>query len=410
MKIKQIYTDHIDETAYYIESDGEAAVINPLRKSNPYLKHVMHEDEKMKYVFETHFHDDFISGHIDFIDKSGAKIVFGPAATPEYEAYIAKDGELFQIGKLTIKVLHTPPGHAMESTTYLLYDETGKEYATFSGNTPGKQQLSNNASDKKTGKKELTGEVLKAIVLPSRSSPVRESIDYSRNKNPGIIIGNGNPPLDVETFKALMEQKDMLVIDCRHETEFGNGHIPGSRFIKFDESFAVSAGILIKDMHQKILLVAPRGRELEALTRLSDVGFNQVLGHLEGGFESWLENGEIITMQEHISAKTYALHYRRGIIKTIDCRKPSEYNAQHIVNAIHFPVESLFENLSVLDKKETYYVHCAEGYRSMSAISILKANGYDSLVNIDGGFDAITQTDIPTTSYVCTSTSEKMMA
>jgi len=473
MKIEQIYTECIAEAAYYIESDGEAAIIDPLRETGPYLKLAEDDNSQIKYVFETHFHADFVSGHIDLARESGAAIVFGPTAAPEYAVHVAEDGEIFQIGKITIKALHTP-GHTMESTTYLLYDEEGKEHAIFSGDTLflgdvgrpdlavksdltkedlagylydslrntimplpdelivypghgagsscgknmstetvdtlGNQKMTNYALREDMSREEFTDQLLTGMLPPPRYFPVNALMNRTGYESYDSVLNRGNNPLKIEEFKILMEKEDVLVLDCRHETEFGNGHIPGSRFIGLDGSFAMWVGVLIEDLKQKILLVAPRGRETEALTRLSRVGFDHAIGYLEGGFEAWLENGEAAQMQEHISAETYAEYLGNESIKTIDCRNPSEHHSQHVVDATLFPVEDIFENLDVLDTKETYYIHCAGGYRSMSAISILRSHGYDNLVNIDGGFDAIVKTDAAVTSYVCPSTLEKKTA
>ncbi len=473
MKIEQIYTECIAEAAYYIESNGEAAIIDPLRETAPYIERAAEDAAKIKYIFETHFHADFVSGHIDLARESGAEIVFGPTADPEYPVHIAQHEELFHIGKITIKVLHTP-GHTMESATFLIYDEKDKEHAIFTGDTLfigdvgrpdlavksnlskedlaghlydslrdlimplpddllvypghgagsscgknmstetvdtlGNQKLTNYALRADMGKDEFIEELLHGMTPPPRYFPVNAQMNRIGYESHQSVIARSDHPLDIETFKTLMSQKDVLVLDCRHETEFGNGHIPGSRFIGLDGSFAMWVGTLIEDLEQKILLITPKGREVEALTRLSRVGFDQAIGYLEGGFETWIGNGEVVNMQEHITAKTYATINSKKSIKTIDCRKPSEYSAQHVVGSSLFPIEHIFDGHHDLDKKQTYYVHCAGGYRSMSAISILKAKGYDNLVNIDGGFDAIVETDTPVTSYVCPSTLTKKLA
>lgn len=473
MKIEQIYTACIAEAAYYIESDGEAAIIDPLRETEPYLQRASDDAAEIKYIFETHFHADFVSGHVDLARESGATIVFGPTASPEYKVHVAQDKELFQLGKITIKALHTP-GHTMESTTYLLYDEDGKEHAIFTGDTLflgdvgrpdlairsdlskedlagllydslrstimplpdelivypghgagsscgksmshdtvdtlGNQKATNYALREDMQKEEFIKELLTGMLPPPRYFPVNAQMNRTGYESYKSVIERGDHPLQIDTFKALIDADDVLVLDCRHETEFGNGHIPGSRFIGLDGSFAMWVGVLIEDLKQKIVLVSPIGREIEALTRLSRVGFDQAVGYLEGGFETWIANEETVEMQEHISAKSYAAHHRQGTIKTIDCRKPSEYDAQHVSDAMLLPVEDIFDDLDVLDKKQTYYIHCAGGYRSMSAISILKTKGYDKLVNVDGGFDAIIKTDIPVTSYVCPLTLKKQLA
>lgn len=467
MRIEQIYTGCIAEAAYYIESRGEAAIIDPLRETQPYLDLAATDNAKIKYVFETHFHADFVSGHIDLARKSGAEIVFGPTANPDYDVLIAEDGQVFEIGEVKIKVLHTP-GHTMESTTYLLYDKNGNEHAIFTGDTLflgdvgrpdlaiksdltkedlagflfeslrtkimplpdglivypghgagsscgknmsqetvdtlGNQRKTNYALRSDMTKDEFIEEVLNGMLPPPKYFPLNAMMNKNGYESYDEVMMRGNVALSVDETKELYEQGDYMILDCRHEMEYGKGHVPGSRFIGLDGNFAMWVGTLIEDLNQKIILIAPEGREIEALTRLSRVGYDNTRGFLEGGFKTWFENGEAIETERQISADMFAKFHRDKEIIALDVRKPSEYEAEHVVDATLFPVDYIFENLDSLDKDKTYYLHCAGGYRSMSAISILKTKGYKNLVNINGGFDDIRMTDVPVTEYVCPTT------
>lgn len=467
MRIEQIYTGCIAEAAYYIESRGEAAIIDPLRETQPYLDLAAEDNAKIKYVFETHFHADFVSGHIDLARKSGAKIVFGPTANPGYDVLVAKDEQVFDIGEVKIKILHTP-GHTMESTTFLLYDKNGNEHAIFTGDTlflgdvgrpdlaiksdltsedlagylfeslrnkimplpdglivyPGhgagsscgknmsKETVDTLGNQRKTNyalrsdmtKEEFVEEVLKGILPPPKYFPLNAMMNKNGYESYDEVIMRGNIALSVDETKELFAQGDYMILDCRHEMEYGKGHLPGSRFIGLDGNFAMWVGTLIEDLKQKIILIAPEDREIEALTRLSRVGYDNTRGFLKGGFKSWFENGEAIETERQISAEMYAKFHREKEIITLDVRKPSEYDAEHVVDATLFPVDYIFDNLESLDIDKTYYLHCAGGYRSMSAISILKTKGYKNLVNVNGGFDDIRNTDVPVTEYVCPTT------
>ncbi|RLD24369.1 MAG: MBL fold metallo-hydrolase [Bacteroidetes bacterium] len=467
MRIEQIYTGCIAEAAYYIESRGEAAIIDPLRETQPYLDLAAEDNAKIKYVFETHFHADFVSGHIDLARKSGAEIVFGPTADPGYDVIVAKDEQVFEIGEIKIKVLHTP-GHTMESATFLLYDKNGNEHAIFTGDTlflgdvgrpdlaiksdltredlagylydslrtkimplpdglivyPGhgagsscgknmsKETVDTLGNQRKTNyalrsdmtKEEFVEEVLTGILPPPKYFPLNAMMNKNGYESYDDVITRGNIALNVDEAKELYAEGDYMILDCRHEMEYGKGHIPGSRFIGLDGNFAMWVGTLIEDLKQKIILIAPDGREIEALTRLSRVGYDNTRGFLKGGFNTWFENGEAIETERQISAQMYAKFHREKEITTLDVRKPSEFDAEHVVDATLFPVDYIFDNLESLDKDKTYYLHCAGGYRSMSAISILKTKGYKNLVNINGGFDAIRLTDVPVTEYVCPTT------
>lgn len=467
MKVEQLYTGCLAEAAYYIESKGEAAIIDPLRESAPYLKLAEEAKVKIKYIFETHFHADFVSGHIDLARKTGAKIVFGPTANPNYDVIVAKDEQIFEIGDVKIKVLHTP-GHTMESVTYLLIDEKGNDHAIFTGDTLflgdvgrpdlaiksdltkedlaamlytslrerimplsdslivypahgagsscgknmssetvdtlGNQKRTNYALRPDMTKEEFVKEVLTDILPPPQYFPLNAMMNKNGYESFDDVMHRGDRALNVEEFKELMQNEEYIVLDTRHETDYGKGHIPGSWFIGLDGNFAMWVGVIIRDIKQKIILVTEKGREGEALLRLSRVGYDNARGYLEGGFEAWVNHGEASETERQISAQEFAKIHCEHRINTLDVRKPGEFEAERVSDAISFPLDFLFEHLNDLDKNETYYLHCAGGYRSMSTIAILKNHGFKNLVNVNGGFDAIKLTDVPKTEYVCPST------
>ncbi len=467
MRVEQLYTGCLAEAAYYIESNGEAAIIDPLRESTPYLKLAKDDNAKIKYIFETHFHADFVSGHIDLARKTGGKIVYGPTATPNYDVIVAEDNQIFEIGNVKIKVLHTP-GHTMESSTFLLIDENGNDHAIFSGDTlflgdvgrpdlaiksdvtkedlagllftslrerimplsdslivyPGhgagsscgknmsKETVDTLGNQKKTNyalredmtKEEFVSEVLTGMLPPPQYFPLNAMMNKDGYESIDDVMHRGDRALNVTEVKELMQNDEYIVLDTRHEMDYGKGHIPGSWFIGLDGNFAMWVGIIIQDIKQKIILVAEEGREGEALTRLARVGYDNTRGYLEGGFSAWFEHGEPTETERQLSAKMFSKFHCENDIKTLDVRKPSEFDAERVSDAISFPLDYLFDHLDDLDKDETYYLHCAGGYRSMSTIAILKNQGFKNLVNINGGFDEIKLTDVPRTEYVCPST------
>lgn len=467
MRVEQLYTGCLAEAAYYIESNGEAAIIDPLRESTPYLKLAKDDNAKIKYIFETHFHADFVSGHIDLARKTGGKIVYGPTATPNYDVIVAEDNQIFEIGNVKIIVLHTP-GHTMESSTFLLIDENGNDHAIFSGDTlflgdvgrpdlaiksdvtkedlagllftslrerimplsdslivyPGhgagsscgknmsKETVDTLGNQKKTNyalredmtKEEFVSEVLTGMLPPPQYFPLNAMMNKDGYESIDDVMHRGDRALNVTEVKELMQNDEYIVLDTRHEMDYGKGHIPGSWFIGLDGNFAMWVGIIIQDIKQKIILVAEEGREGEALTRLARVGYDNTRGYLEGGFSAWFEHGEPTETERQLSAKMFSKFHCENDIKTLDVRKPSEFDAERVSDAISFPLDYLFDHLDDLDKDETYYLHCAGGYRSMSTIAILKNQGFKNLVNINGGFDEIKLTDVPRTEYVCPST------
>ena len=469
MKIEQIYTGCLAQGAYYIESNGEVAIIDPLRETQQYVDKANKENAKIKYIFETHFHADFVSGHVDLAKKTGATIVFGPNAETDYNAHIAKDNETFKIGEITIKVLHTP-GHTLESSTYLLIDEDGKNHAIFSGDTLflgdvgrpdlaiksdltkedlaamlfdslrnkimtladdvivypahgagsacgknlsketvgilGEQKKTNYALRADMTREEFIKEVLNGIAPPPQYFAKNAMMNKSGYDNFETILKKGDTPLSPEAFEAMANSEDALVLDVRHQDDFVKGHIPNSISIGIQGGFAPWVGALITDLKQPILLVVPEGKAQETVTRLSRVGYDNTLGYLEGGIESWKAAGKDIETIKSISVDEFSKQFNAEDIQVLDVRKDGEYNSEHLKgdNVKHFALDYINDNMNSIDKNQTYYVHCAGGYRSVIAASILKARGFDNLIDIAGGFGAIKNSDLPTTDFVCPST------
>ncbi|HEY1010889.1 MAG: MBL fold metallo-hydrolase [Daejeonella sp.] len=460
MQIEQIYTGCLAQGAYYITSNGEGAIIDPLREVQPYLDRLERDNVKLKYIFETHFHADFVSGHLDLSDKTKAPIVYGPEAKPEFDFISAKDGQEFNVGKIILKVLHTP-GHTMESTCYLLIDEYGKEHALFSGDTlfigdVGRPDLAQKAAH--MTKEELAATLYRSlrtkvmtlpdevIVYPAHGAgsacgknmsketistignqkqfnyalranmteaefikevtegllpaPAYFSANVAMNKKGyesyDTVLGNGMRALSPEEFEVAAGETGALILDTRNNIDFYKGFIPQSINIGLSGDFAPWAGSLIADVKQEILLVTDKGMEEEAVTRLSRVGFDNVLGHLEGGFESWEKAGKEIDQVDRISPDEFAGSYSAGH-KIIDVRKESEYDAQHIQDAENMPLADINTWIKDIDPKEHFYIHCAGGYRSMMAASILLSRGYRNFSEIKGGISAITNPRVPMT-------------
>jgi hydroxyacylglutathione hydrolase len=466
MKIEQIYTGCLAQGAYYIESNGEVAIIDPLRETQQYVDKAAKENAKIKYIFETHFHADFVSGHIDLAKKTGAKIIFGPTAKTEYEAYIAKDNEEFQLGNVTIKVLHTP-GHTLESVTYLLIDENGKDHAIFSGDTLflgdvgrpdlaiksdltkedlaamlyeslrnkimsladdvivypahgagsacgknlskdtvgilGEQKKTNYALRADMSKEEFVKEVLDGIPPPPQYFAKNAMMNKMGYDTFETVLKRGNTELSADDFESIANHENALVLDVRTEQEFAKGHIPNSIFIGLNGSFAPWVGALITDLKQPILLVTPIGKETETVTRLSRVGYDNTLGYLKGGFESWVASGKDTETLESISAKDFSQRFKEKDLNVLDVRKEGEYISTHLKgdHVQHFALDYINDNMNAISKDKTYYVHCAGGYRSAIAASILKARGFNNLIDISGGIEALKKTDVPLTDYIC---------
>ncbi|TXB62669.1 MBL fold metallo-hydrolase [Phaeodactylibacter luteus] len=461
MKVEQIYTGCLAEAAYYIESKGEAVIIDPLRETDPYIQRAESDGARIKYVLETHFHADFVSGHLDLANKTGATIVFGPTAKPNFDAHIATDGEVLKVGDVTIKVLHTP-GHTMESSTFLLYNEEGQEYAIFTGDTLflgdvgrpdlavktdltredlaghlydslhgkimplsddvivypghgagsacGKKMSSETwgylGDQKKTNyalqpmsREEFVKEVTDGLVAPPQYFPKNAVMNKMGYASIDDVLAKGLNGLSVRAFKAAWAEEEALVIDTRHQDDFAKGFIPGTIFIGIDDNFAMWVGALITDLQQPILIVADEGREKEVVTRLARVGYDNPIGFLKGGFEAWAEAGEDVDRMEEISAESLASKYEAEGVNILDVRKSSEYNAQHVIGAQNFPLDFINQNMSEVSRDKRYFLHCAGGYRSMIAASILKSRGYNNLVNIQGGFKAVVETALPMTEF-----------
>ncbi len=469
MKIEQIYTGCLAQGAYYIESEGEAVVIDPLREVEPYLQKAERNNAKIKYVFETHFHADFVSGHLDLAKQAGAPIVYGPNANPTFDAYIAKDEEEFKVGKIRFRVLHTP-GHTMESTCYLLLDENGKETALFSGDTlfigdVGRPDLAQKAASmtqeelagtlydslhnkimtlpgdvvvypahgagsacgknmsKETSdtlehqlqsnyalragmtKEEFIKEVTEGLATPPAYFPLNVMLNKEGYESISEVMKRGKQALSPDAFEAAANETGALILDTRDPQLFAAGFIPNSINIGIDGSFAPWVGALIPDIKQNLLIVADEGREEEVITRLARVGYDFTIGFLKGGFASWKTAGKETDKITTISAQTLAEKINQKEVKIIDVRKPGEYLSEHVANAVNIPLDSINEHLAELDKDETLYVHCAGGYRSMIFVSILRARGYQNLVDVSGGFKAIKESNmIAVTDYVCPST------
>lgn len=469
MKIEQIYTGCLAQGAYYIESDGEAVVIDPLREVEPYIQKAERNNVKIKYVFETHFHADFVSGHLDLSKQTGAPIVYGPTAEPSFPAHIAKDGEEFRLGKVTFQLLHTP-GHTMESSCYLLKDEDGNEVALFSGDTlfigdVGRPDLAQKAANmtmeqlagklfdslrnkimplsddvivypahgagsacgknmskettdtlahqKKTNyalranmtRDEFIKEVTEGLTMPPAYFPLNVMLNKRGYESISEVMKRGKQALPPDAFETAANETGALILDTRDAQVFANGFIPNSINIGIDGNFAPWVGSLIPDIKQEILIVADEGREEEVITRLARVGYDYTIGYLKGGFASWKNSGKEIDRIVSIDATEFAEKIRNENITVLDVRRPGEYVSEHVVNALSTPLDYINDHFSSLDKDQTYYVHCAGGYRSMVFASILKARGFDHLADVKGGFKAIKETHaVPVTDYVCPTT------
>ena len=466
MKIEQIYTGCLAQGAYYITSNGEAAIIDPLRETAAYIDRLIKDGVKLKYIFETHFHADFVSGHLDLSKKTGAAIVYGPTAKPAFESIIATDDQEFKLGDIIIKALHTP-GHTVESTSYLLIDETGKDHCIFSGDTlflgdVGRPDLAQKAAN--MTQEELAGLLYESlmnkimpladdvIVYPAHGAGsacgknmMKETVDSLGNQKkinyalnqpskeafvkavtegllppPGYfgynvamnkqgydsfenVLNNGMRALTPDEFEITAKNTEALILDTRSNTVFYKGFIPQSINIGLDGDFAPWVGTLIIDVKQPILIVADYGKEEETITRLSRVGFDHIVGHLKGGFLAWLASGKKADVVDRITPQQFASNLQIGIDKVLDIRKASEYAAEHIEDAFNSPLASINDWIKDIDPAEHFYMHCEGGYRSMIASSILQARGYRNFTEVAGGFKAISETAIPRTDFICQS-------
>ncbi len=456
MKIEQIYTNCLSQGAYYIESEGEIAIIDPLREVQPYIERAKKANGNIKYIFETHFHADFVSGHITLSEKTGAKIIYGPTAETNFESYKAKDGESFKLGALEIIAIHTP-GHTLESTTYLLKDKEGKDYAIFSGDTLfigdvgrpdlaqkgtitqddlagylyeslrnkimvlqddvivypahgagsacgkhmsketvstlGEQKKSNYALRENLTKQEFIKEVTNGLLPPPDYFPLNVKLNKEGYDSIDKIIEKGTEALSVEAFENKANKYGALILDVRPQFDFVKGFIPQSIFIGLNGTFAPWVGALVKNTELPILLVTPKGKEEETITRLARVGFDNVLGYLKGGFKSWKKAKKEIDTLQSVSALFLEKEIEKGAI-VFDVRKPSEYDTEHMKNVKNTPLNYLNDYIGMFPNNEKFYIHCAGGYRSVIAASILKSRGYHNVIDVDGGYNAIKETEI----------------
>lgn len=471
MKVEQIYTGCLAQGAYYIESNGEAAIIDPLREVAPYIQKAELNGATIKYVLETHFHADFVSGHLDLAKKTGAQIVYGPTAAPNFSFYSAKDGEELSLGKIKIKVLHTP-GHTMESTCYLLIDENGKATSLFSGDTLfigdvgrpdlaqkvkadltqdilaghlfdslrnkimpladniivypahgagsacgknmskettdtlGNQKKTNYALRADMTKEEFIAEVLDGLVAPPSYFPLNVMMNIQGYDSIDKVLERGQHALSPDAFETAANETSALILDTRDAQSFTKGFVPNSINIGIDGSFAPWVGAMIPDIKQEILLITEPGRETEVITRLARVGYDFTIGYLDGGIDSWKNAGKELDTIVSISPETLAQKQAADPnIAILDVRKASEYGSEHIINAQNAPLDFINNSMASIDKDKTYFVHCAGGYRSMIFISILKARGFEHLIDVKGGFKDIKESGkFAITDYVCPTT------
>ena len=467
MIVEQIYTGCLAQGAYYIESNGEAAVIDPLREVEPYLQRTQRNNANIKYIFETHFHADFVSGHLTLSNKTKAPIVFGPLADPEFDAIIAKDGQTFRIGNVTITALHTP-GHTMESTTYLLRDANGKDHAIFSGDTLflgdvgrpdlaqkqgevtqeqlaetlfdslrnkimpladditvypahgagsacgkkmmketvdtlGNQKKVNYALREDMTKEEFVKEVIDGLGPPPQYFPENVRLNRLGYDDIDVILETGKKPLNPDAFEDAATRTGAVILDVRSAEDFAKAHIPNAIFIGIDGGFAPWVGTLIGDTQHPILLVTPEGREEETITRLSRVGFDNTIGYLKGGINAWMQQGKAVETIDNITAFDLKTQIENGA-PLFDVRKQSEYNSAHISQVTLVPLDEINQNLNSFDNNQPFYLHCAGGYRSMIALSILKSRGIHSGINVLGGMKAIKETEIALQQSSCSTT------
>ncbi len=463
MKVEQIYTGCLAEAAYYIESEGEAAIIDPLREVQPYLDKAREDGASIRYILETHFHADFVSGHLDLAKSSGGTIVYGPTAEPAFDAHVAEDGEILKLGKVTIKVLHTP-GHTMESATYLLRGEDGRDYCLFTGDTlfigdvgrpdlavktdltredlaghlfdslrnkimpladdvivyPGhgagsacgknmSQQTSDTLGNQKKfnyalraymSREEFIKEVTTGLVEPPQYFPKNAVMNKMGYQGIDKVLDRGVTAMDVDHFLKVVNSQQALVLDTRKPADFAKAHIPNSMFIGLDGSFASWVGTLITDLRQPIVLITDPGREEEAVTRLARVGYDNTLGFLENGLEVWQKAGKEVGTVEQLTAEEMAEKFLHNQkLKLLDVRKASEYDSQHIEGVESFPLDFINRSMNQLNSKDNYFLHCQGGYRSMVAASILKSHGFQHVTDVMGGFAELSKTDLPLTEY-----------
>ena len=470
MKVEQIYTGCLAHAAYYIESNGEAAVFDPLREVQPYIDRAQIDNAEIKYVFETHFHADFVSGHLDLQKKTGAAIVFGPTAKPCYDAIIAKDGQVFEVGDYKVKVIHTP-GHTMESTTYLLIDDKDRMHGIITGDTLfigdvgrpdlaqhvisdlteeklashlydslrnkimplpdhlivypnhgagsacgkmmsdettdtlGQQKKTNYALRADMTREEFIRELLTGLTAPPGYFPQNVLMNIKGYESLDEVMERGTRPLSPEAFEAAANETGSLVVDTRDAKDFARGFIPNSVNFALDGNFAQWVGEMIPDVKQSILLVTYPDKEEEAVTRLSRVGYDNTLGFLKGGFEAWKKAGKDVETTRRVTAAEVVNQFEKGQLPmVIDVRKKSEYDSEHLIDAVNIPLNELNRHLAEIPKDKPFLLHCAGGYRSMIASSMLKQRGWKNFADVEGGFDELKKTSLPKSEYVSPTT------
>ncbi|WP_439556178.1 MBL fold metallo-hydrolase [Dyadobacter sp.] len=471
MEIEQIYTGCLSQGAYYIESNGEAVVIDPLREVEPYINRAEQNGAKIKFVLETHFHADFVSGHIDLAEKTGAQIVFGPTAKPGFDALVAVDGQVLKVGDVSLTVLHTP-GHTMESTCYLLSDQQGKQVGIFTGDTLfigdvgrpdlaqkvsagltqeklaehlfdslrnkimpladdiivypahgagsacgknmskettdtlGSQKTSNYALRPDMTREEFVEEVTGGLMPPPAYFPENVLMNVNGYESIDRVLERGAQALDAAAFEAVANQTGAVVLDTRDAEIFAKGFVPNSINIGINGGFAPWVGALIPDIKQSILIITEQGREEEVVTRLARVGYDHTIGYLKGGIDAWVKAGKETSQIQSVTADQMSQRLKIDpAIGVLDVRKASEFLSEHMLDAENIPLDYINDHLAQIDKNKTYFVHCAGGYRSMIFNSVLKARGYDNLIDVRGGFKAIKDSGkLEVSNYVCPST------
>lgn len=470
MKLEQIYTGCLAHAAYYLESNGEVAIFDPLREVQPYIDRARKDNAKIKYVFETHFHADFVSGHLDLAQKENAVIVYGPTAKPGFDALVAKDNQVFDIGKCKVKAMHTP-GHTMESTTYLIIDENGKEHGIITGDTLfigdvgrpdlaqhvvadltqdklarllyhslrekimplsddlivypnhgagsacgkmmskettdtlGNQKKTNYALNPNLTEDQFVLALLTGLTTPPAYFPKNVLMNIQGYESLDTVMHRGQKPYDAKSFEIVANETQALILDTRKAAEFAEGFIPNSINIGLESNFAMWVGELIPNLQQEILLVAENHEKVEeAIIRLSRVGYDHAIGYLEGGFQAWVNAGKEVDTVNRITADELAILEEIHMTPVFDVRKQSEFDSEHLVNAINIPLNEINQHLAAFPKDQHFVLHCAGGYRSMIAASILKQRGFDNFVDVIGGFNEIKLTNLPITDYVCPTT------
>ena len=458
MKIEQIYTSCLSQASYFIENNGEAIVIDPIREVDQYIKRAKSSGCKIKYVFQTHFHADFVSGHVTLSKKTNAQIVYGPNANPDYECIIASDGDFFEIGNLKIEVLHTP-GHTLESCSYLLYNEDNEPHAIFTGDTlflgdvgipdvaqryknttkeelasilydsintkikplsdnlvvyPGhgagsacgknmmketvdtlkNQKVNNYALNGKFNKEDFVKELTENLPEPPAYFPLNVKLNQTGYIDFDTVLENSMKKINSEEFKELIKNPQIVILDTRSSKDFIKSHIKDSIFIGLEGRFAPWVGEIFKDINTPMILVCNEGNQKEAITRLSRIGFDNCLGYLDGGIKKWIRDGNETESLETLNSKNFIDILKLNKIDILDVRRESEFKNKHIEGAINIPLSNLKEKAKDIKQFDNLYIHCAAGYRSVIAISILRKMGYNKLINISDGFNGILKRDL----------------